>query len=69
MSLYRTLAWFDEELEANSLSAGIFTRLSLTYCVLSDIEAEKREARFAHRRIACVSDAGLAGLQFQSHVL
>ena len=69
MSLYRTLAWFDEELEANSLSAGIFTRLRLTYRVLSDIESEKREARFAHRSIACVSDAGLAGLQFQSHVL
>ena len=69
MSLYRTLAWFDEELEADSLSSGIFTRLSLTYRVLSDIESEKRETRFAHRRIACVSDAGLAGLQFQSHVL
>ena len=69
MSLYRTLAWFDEELEADSLSSGIFTRLRLTYRVLSDIESEKRETRFAHRRIACVSDAGLAGLQFQSHVL
>jgi hypothetical protein len=52
VSLYRTLAWFDEELEADSLSAGIFTRLSLTYRVLSDIESEKRETRFAHRRMA-----------------
>jgi hypothetical protein len=43
VSLYRTLAWFDEELEAHSLSSGIFTRLSLTYRVLSDIESEKRE--------------------------
>lgn len=30
VSLYRTLAWFDEELEAHSLSAGIFTRVIVT---------------------------------------
>src|SRR5215213_544467 len=69
VSLYRTLAWFDEELEAHSCSQSVFTRLRFPYRVLSDIESEKRETWFTHRRIACVSDAGLAGLQFQSHIL
>ena len=69
MSLYRTLAWFDEELEANSSSPGVFTRLRFPYRVLSDIEPQKGETRFTRKRIARMSDAGLAGLQFQSHLL
>jgi len=43
VSLYRTLASFDQELEADSSSAGIFTRLCFTYRVLSDIEPKKEK--------------------------
>src|SRR5258708_2654091 len=69
VSLYRTLAWFDEELEPQPLPRTVFTRLCFPHWVLSDIEAEKGETRFTVHRIAGMGDASLAGFQLQSHVL
>ncbi len=64
MSLYGTLARFDEELEPYPIPQGVFTRLRFPYRVLSDIEPEKGETRFTRKRVMRVSDASLAGLQF-----
>src|SRR5688572_32182868 len=65
MSLYGAFAWFDEELEPQASSSAVFARLGFPCRVLSDIEAEESETRFTRKRIARVSDAGLAGFQFQ----